>query len=141
MVKRLDERVTWLVGRAQSRSHALLSDSFDRAGSRPYHYRLLAALEESGPASQADLGRMTGLDRSDVSGAIDALFEAGFVHREPDPSDRRRNIVAVTKPGRTELRRLDAVLDAVQEKFLAPLTDSERQVFRGLVARLADGSQ
>ncbi|HEY9311093.1 MarR family winged helix-turn-helix transcriptional regulator [Williamsia sp.] len=139
MVKRLEERVTWLVGRAQSRSHGLLRDSFALADSKPYHYRLLAALGDHGPASQADLGRLTGLDRSDVSGAVEVLWEAGFVERDPDPSDRRRNIVSVTQPGRTELRRLDAVLDRVQEEYLAPLEESERQVFIGLIRRLADG--
>lgn len=140
MVKRLDERATWLVSRAQLRGHTLLRDAFERAGARPYHYRILAALDEAGSVSQADLCRMTGLDRSDVSGAIELLSEAGLVLREPDPSDRRRNIVSATNRGQTELRRLDAVLDDVQEEFLRPLTHAERQVFLGLINRLVDGS-
>lgn len=140
MGKRLDEQATWLVSRAQSRGHALLREAFESVGSKPYHYRILAALHDAGPASQADVGRMTGLDRSDVSGAIEALSDAGLVLREPDPTDRRRNVVSVTNLGRTELRRLDAVLDRVQAEFLAPLTEPERQVFLGLVGRLADGS-
>lgn len=137
MVRRLEDRATWLVGRAHLRSHGLLQEAFAAAGARPYHYRLLAALEESGPLSQADLGRAVGLDRGDVTRSLDALGEGGFILREPDPADRKRNRVSITPAGRAELHRLDAVLDGVQERFLAPLSAAERTVLLGLVARLA----
>lgn len=137
MVHRLDDRATWLVGRAHLRSHGLLQEAFAAAGARPYHYRLLAALEESGPLSQAELGRATGLDRGDVTRSLDALGGSGLILREPDPADRKRNRVSITRAGRAELYRLDAVLTEVQERFLAPLSAEERAVFLGLVARLA----
>ncbi|CAL9396030.1 hypothetical protein SUDANB121_01365 [Nocardiopsis dassonvillei] len=137
MVRRLDDRATWLVGRAYLHSHRLLQEAFAEAGARPYHYRLLAALEESGPLSQAELGRRVGLDRSDVATSLDVLGRAGFAVREPDPAHRRRNRVSITPAGRAELHRLDAVLDGVQDRFLAPLSAAERTVLLGLLARLA----
>src|SRR5439155_6753872 len=42
---------------ASLHAHRLLTAAFASAGSRGYHYRLLAALREYGPASQARLGR------------------------------------------------------------------------------------
>ena len=53
---RVKERPTWLLNRAYARSSALLFAGFDAGGDglRGYHYRLLAALEQWGPASQAD---------------------------------------------------------------------------------------
>lgn len=127
----------WLLGRASLRAHTLLQEAFAREGARPYHYRLLATLEEAGPASQADLGRATGLDRSDVTGALDALGRAGFTAREADPGDRRRNVVRLTEAGRQELLRLDDVLTDVQERVLEPLTEPERGTLMALLARLA----
>src|SRR4051794_24439244 len=52
---RLAARATWLVSRAHTRSSGLLNAAFEARGSglRSHHYRLLAALEEWGPASQA----------------------------------------------------------------------------------------
>ncbi|MDE3720384.1 MarR family transcriptional regulator [Nocardiopsis sp. N85] len=141
MVRRLDDRATWLVGRAHLRSHRLLHEAFAEAGARPYHYRVLAALEESGPLSQADLGRLTDLDRSDVTTSLDALGRSGLTVREPDPAHRRRNRVSITEAGRAELLRLDAVLSGVQDRFLGPLSEPERVVFLDLAARLAgDGA-
>src|SRR5262245_24273363 len=84
---RVRERPTWLISRAFARSSGLLAAGFDAHGDglRSYHYRLLAALEQWGPASQADLGRDTGIDRSDVTAALTELESRGLVERRPDP--------------------------------------------------------
>lgn len=139
MATPLDHRVSWLVTRVHSRSHTLLQQAFAAAGSRPYHYRVLLALAEHGPASQAEVGRASGIDRSDVTAALDTLCEAGFAARKPDDTDRRRNVVSLTPEGRRELERLDAVLDDVQHQLLAPLTDDESRALRALLARVAAG--
>jgi MarR family transcriptional regulator, lower aerobic nicotinate degradation pathway regulator len=49
-----------------------LQEGFAQGGDglRGYHYRLLAGLDEWGPASQAALGRGTGIDRSDITAAL-----------------------------------------------------------------------
>ncbi|GAA1022621.1 MarR family transcriptional regulator [Amycolatopsis albidoflavus] len=138
MLKRLHGRATWLVNLAQSRSHTLLSEAFAEAGSRPYHYRILAALEQAGPLSQAEAGRLSGIDRSDVTVALEALDQAGFTERQPHPSDGRKKLVRLTASGRRELARLDTVLEDVQTRFLAPLNASERQQFFTLVRKIAD---
>lgn len=137
MVTPLDERVTWLVTRVHARSHAFLQQAFAAGGSRPYHYRVLLALAEHGPASQAEVGRVSGIDRSDVTAALDVLCDAGFAVRTPDGTDRRRNVVSLTREGRRELERLDAVLDDVQHQLLAMLTDDERRTLRELLTRVA----
>ena len=85
-------------------------------GLRGYHFRLLAALDQYGPSSQAELGRGTGIDRSDVVAALNELVEGGLARREPDPADGRRNVVTITSRGRSTLERLDAVVDDVQDR-------------------------
>ncbi len=127
-----------MVNRAHVRAHAELQRAFSAAGSRPYYFRLLAALDELGSVSQADLGRAVGMDRSDVATSLVVLVDAGFVARVPDPLDRRRNVVEITAAGRVELDRLNAVLGEVQRDFLAPLTDEEQAVFLRLIGRLVD---
>ena len=79
---------------------------FGVGGARRYHYRLLATLAEFGPASQASLGRRTGIDRSDVVAAINELAADGYVDRSPDPDDGRRNIITLTASGRRQHKRL-----------------------------------
>jgi DNA-binding MarR family transcriptional regulator len=137
---RLQGRATWLVSRAQARSSGLLGAAFEAhgAGLRSYHYRLLAALEEWGPASQADLGRTTGIDRSDVTAALTELESRAYVERSVDPDHKRRNIVTITAAGVERLLELDKVIDGIQNEFLAPLTEAQRRQFLHLMSRLVD---
>jgi DNA-binding MarR family transcriptional regulator len=137
---RLEGRATWLVSRAYKRSSGLLSAGFEAYGSglRGYHYRLLAALEEWGPASQAELGRKTGIDRSDVTAALTELESRNLVERSVDPEHKRRNIVTITAEGVGQLLKLDKVIDGIQDEFLAPLTAAQRRQFITLVSRLVD---
>jgi DNA-binding MarR family transcriptional regulator len=137
---RIRDRPTWLISRTYARSHALLNDGFAASGTglRSYHYRLLASLEESGPTSQADLGRYASVDRSDVVTVLGELERLGLVQRTVDPSNRRRNIVSITPAGGKQLRALDEVIDDVQERVLAPLSDNERRQLTKLLRKLAD---
>jgi DNA-binding MarR family transcriptional regulator len=135
-LRRVAGRPTWLLSRAHARAQGLLTAAFAAEGVRGYHFRVLAALDQFGAASQADLVRHTGIDRSDVVATLNDLVEIGLAQRAPDPVDRRRNIVTLTNRGATTLNRLDAVLDSVQETVLAPLTANERKAFVRLVSKL-----
>lgn len=138
---RVRDRPTWLLSRARARSVGLLHAGFeaDGDGLRGYHYRLLAALEQWGPASQADLGRDTGIDRSDVTSALLELERRALVERRVDPDHRRRNIVTITPAGRTTLRALDQVIEQIQRDVLEPLTAAEQRQLIALLKRLVQG--
>ncbi|MGH9211321.1 MAG: MarR family winged helix-turn-helix transcriptional regulator [Acidimicrobiales bacterium] len=135
-LRRVAGRPTWLLSRANARSQSLLTDAFAAQGVRGYHFRLLAALDQYGSTSQADLGRHTGIDRSDVVATLNDLVAASLAQREPDPVDRRRNVVTITQRGAVALERLDAALDDVQDAVLAPLTPIERKTLVRLLAKL-----
>lgn len=137
---RIRDRPSWLLSRNYARSNALLHELFAASGSglRPYHYRLLASVEAQGPIGQAELGRASGIDRSDVANMLAELEGLGFVERSVDPTNRRRNVVAITRAGANQLEALDGVLDEVQEKVLAPLTAAERRQLTRLLRKLID---
>ncbi|MFA1546388.1 MarR family winged helix-turn-helix transcriptional regulator [Actinomadura chokoriensis] len=135
---RLRHAPSWLINLVSAHSHRLVGAGFAAAGARGYHYRLLAALDEYGPSSQATLGRHTGIDRSDVVAALNELAAKELIDRSPDPSDRRRNIITLTADGSRHLQELDEVLARIQDDLLAPLTPPEREQLTGLLTRLAD---
>ncbi|MEU3169244.1 MarR family transcriptional regulator [Streptosporangium sp. NPDC006930] len=133
---RLAAKPSWLLTQLAVHAHRLASDGFAEVGARGYHYRILAALEEFGVASQAELGRRCNMDRSDVVAAINELAGQGLVERTPDPDDRRRNLVTPTPAGDRQLRRLDRALDKAQEDLLGPLAAEDRQVLTRLLTQL-----
>ncbi len=138
---RVSNRPTWLLSRAAARSQSLLAAAFAAEGVRGYDYRVLAALDEHGPSSQAELGRGTGIDRSDIVATVNSLVAAGLARRAPDPDDGRRNVVTITKRGSSTLTRLDAVVDRVQAELLAPLSEAERRTLVALLRKLGSVDQ
>ncbi|GAA0943415.1 MarR family winged helix-turn-helix transcriptional regulator [Actinocorallia libanotica] len=129
---------SWLLTQTAGHAHRLVTEGFSAAGGRGYHYRLLAVLAESGPASQAALGRRSGIHVSDMVATVNELAEHGLVERAPDPADRRRNIISLTAEGGRQLRRLEKRLAESQDELLAPLSPEERRRLVELLTRLLD---
>lgn len=135
---RLRAQPSWLINQVALPANRLVAEGLADAGLRRHHYSLLAALDDGGPASQAELSRRTGIDRSDMVAAVNELAEADAVERTPDPADGRRNVVTLTAAGRRRLRQLDRLLAAVQDDILAPLSAKDRAQFVALLTRLVD---
>jgi DNA-binding MarR family transcriptional regulator len=138
MPSRVAELPTWLITQVNAYSHRLLAEGFAGAGVRGYHYRLLAALEDFGPSSQAALGRRTSIDRSDVVAALNELAGDGLIRRSPDPDDARRNVITITAAGTRRLRKLDRVVADIQDKLLAPLSAADRKRLVALLGRVLE---
>lgn len=129
---------SWLLTQTANHAHRLVTDGFSAVDARGYHYRVLATLDEFGPASQAMLGRRSGIHVSEMVAAINELAERELVERAPDPADRRRNVVSLTTAGRRQLRRLEKQLAERQEEVLSPLSADERKRFTELLSKLLD---
>ncbi|GAB2666297.1 MarR family winged helix-turn-helix transcriptional regulator [Kribbella swartbergensis] len=127
---------SWLLTQSAAHAHRIISETFAAAGARGYHFRLLMTLVEFGPASQATLGRRTGIDRSDVVAALNELVAGGYVERTPDPADGRRNVITLTASGRRHQKRLAALVEQAQDEIFAPLSPADRNRLTTLLTRL-----
>jgi MarR family transcriptional regulator, lower aerobic nicotinate degradation pathway regulator len=129
---------TWLLNQAAIPGNRLVAEALAGAGTRRHHYALLTALDEFGPASQADLSRGTMIDRSDMVATVNELTEQGLVERTQDPDDLRRNVITLTPTGRRHLRKLDSLVDTVQGELLSALSVTERAQLVRLLTRVVD---
>lgn len=136
--ERLRGLATWLLAQNSLRAARAVTNGLAEVGAHRHHYSMLAVLAESGPMSQAELGRRCGLDRSDVTAAVAELVDQGLVSRRPDSGDRRRNEVDITRAGTRRLRQLDTAVSKIQDEVLAPLSVAERSQLTRLLTRLLD---
>jgi DNA-binding MarR family transcriptional regulator len=111
--------------------------AFEGTGLAPFHYAVLALLEEDPRETQAAIADALGYDRSHVVRLLDELEERNLVVRKRDPEDRRRHVVKMTPEGRKMLAKLRAIVVRLEEQFLAPLDREERASLQALLARLA----
>ena len=111
--------------------------AFEEAGESPYHYSVLAVLDESARETQASIADALGYDRSWLVGLLDELEEAGLIERRRDPADRRRHLVSLKPAGKKKLAQLRAISQDVEAEFFAPLEPAQREALHGLLLELA----
>ncbi|MFH8789233.1 MarR family winged helix-turn-helix transcriptional regulator [Streptomyces roseoverticillatus] len=101
-------------------------------------YPVLSGLARTGPSSAADLGREIGLDRTTVTRRADRLERAGLLQRQPDSTDGRATLLALTDDGHrivvTTRQRLAAAIDSA----LATWPPADAQAFARLLRRFVD---
>ena len=136
---RLRALVSWQASKI-STIGARLTSAYMPLGARA-EFAVLAALEEYGELSQAELGRRLGLDRNDVNSIVNRLQKGALIDRHPNPGDRRRNIVTITDPGIQALELMQAHAEQVQGELLRGLTSDERSQLHRLLGKVLDSYQ
>ena len=135
--ERLRRLPSWLVNHLAGRANRLMTARLGRLSLRT-DYAVLASLHESGPASQAELGRRLAIDRSDMVAVLNRLEAQGHAVRRSDERDRRRNAITITATGRRLLAELEAQVELAQHDLLAPLSPEQRRELLALLQQLHD---
>lgn len=86
--------------------------------------------------SQQELSERLGLDPTIVVGLVDGLEQQGLLKRSKDPDDRRRNVLSLTTEGEKRRRHAAAAFAAMQEAFLAPLSERDRDGLRRMLVEV-----
>ncbi len=71
------------------------------------HYMMMRVLADKGPIRVSELAEQIGAKPSAASMLLNALDEAGYIHRETDPTDRRATLVSLSDTGRARVEAVD----------------------------------
>lgn len=82
---------------------------------QPRHGAVLAYLDLEGVRA-TDLSRLSGQHKQVIGTMIDELEALGYVHRKPDPADRRAKLVCPTERGLAQMRAADKIMTAIQDR-------------------------
>ena len=93
------------------------------------------------PYSQRQLSELLAIDASDMVRLIDSLETHGWVKRERDPRDRRRQIVSPTKKGGKAQAELAANVAAAEERALDASSQKQLKSLKKLSKAILQDSE
>lgn len=134
----LERQVGHLLRRAHQRHAAIFQKHIGDEQLTPLQFAALAKLRDLDEVSQNQLGRMTAMDAATMQGVIKRLAARRLIRRRPDPADRRRLILSLSREGRALIDRMVANGAVISALTLEPLTAAEQRSFLGLLAKIAE---
>jgi len=114
----LDRSPSHLLHRALQRALDIYADEFGPTAITQRQYAVLAATAEHEGATQADLVRSTGIDRSTLADMATRMIAKGLLERERSTLDARANAVSLTEAGRSALEDAKPRMAAADARLL-----------------------
>lgn len=90
----------------------------ERLGLGPTDHKCFDLLRERGSMTGSELAAITGLTSGAITGVVARLERAGYLHRQPDPHDRRKQILS---PAPERVREIQAVFTPIKDETTAVL--------------------
>jgi DNA-binding MarR family transcriptional regulator len=136
------QRIVTAMSRLSRRLDVFYRDRFAVLDIAPTVWPVLQALAMEGRRGYSHpsrLAEVAGVSASTMTHRLDRMAERGLIERRPDPENRTRIVISLTRAG-WELFRV-AVLDAEvgEVGIFAPLSDEERSTLAALLEKALAG--
>jgi len=125
-----------LLHRAQQLALDIYAEELGPAAVTQRQFALLTAVAAYEGATQSDLVRVTGIDRSTLADMAARMIGKGLLARERSTSDARANAVRLTPAGRAALEDAAPKVARADARLLKLLGEASRR--QGLVGLLRD---
>jgi MarR family transcriptional regulator, organic hydroperoxide resistance regulator len=98
--------------------------------------RILYILWEHGNLTISEIGRLTSLAKTTLTGMLDRMEESDLVQRIPDKNNRRQIIISFTEKAKTYKEKYDRVSNKMSELFYQDFSDKEIMQFENDLRRI-----
>jgi DNA-binding MarR family transcriptional regulator len=133
----LDRSPSHLLHRALQRALDIYAEEFGEGAITQRQFAVLAAANARDGATQADLVRVTGIDRSTLADMAKRMIDKGLLQRERSSLDARANAVSLTEAGRAALSDAQPRMAAADTRLLKLVGGGgRRSAFVGLLQDL-----
>ncbi|MDX2376382.1 MarR family winged helix-turn-helix transcriptional regulator [Microbacterium sp. LRZ72] len=129
--------ISFLLARANALSVASGNAALAPFGLKVRSYAVLALAAQDTRPSQREISEYLRLDPSQVVALVDDLQNRSLVSRQPDPADRRANVVLITSEGRELFGAAERSVAEAERVLHGELDERERAQLSELLGRLA----
>jgi len=133
---RLDEQIGYLL-RLASQRHVVIFQNCISEDLTPMQFSALVRLAEHGTVSQNQLGRLAAMDIATIKGVVDRLRIKKLLRANPDPQDKRRSLLSLTKKGEKLIEQLRLDGESISRETLSALKASEQRTLLTLLQKIS----
>jgi DNA-binding MarR family transcriptional regulator len=137
----LDRSPSHLLHRALQLALDLYAEEIGPDGVTQRQYAVLAAVADHEGATQSDLVRITGIDRSTLADMAVRMIAKGLLARDRSQTDARANAVSLTAKGREVLEDARPKMTKADSRLLKLMSDGRRQTLVALLRELVRGGE
>lgn len=99
-------------------------------------WRVMLTLAHRPGASAVDIVALWGMDKMAASRAVRRLEQAGYLERQADAGDRRRQVLFLTGEGKKLYRKIEPAATARYREIIAELGEGEVERLNDTLERL-----
>lgn len=132
--------LAFLMARANAISVGSANAALAEHGLKVRSYSVLALAAAETRPTQKELSEFLKLDPSQIVSLIDQLETAKLVRREPNPGDRRANVVVATEEGHALYEQARDATQAAEQSAFAALSAGNLVTLAALVRKIASSA-
>jgi DNA-binding MarR family transcriptional regulator len=134
----LEDFLPYLLNQAaEATSHGFQAIYRDRYGFTRTQWRVMANLGKFGAMTARDICAISHIEKTKVSRAVAALEEADMLSRTPSETDRRAEVLSLTKKGQSVFAELGQLAIGFDHRLRETLGAAEAQALTAILKRLA----
>jgi DNA-binding MarR family transcriptional regulator len=99
-------------------------------------WAIIRHLWEEDGLSQSEIAEKTYKDKPNITRMLDALEKKRLIFRQPDPRDRRKYCIYLTKEGKQLHERLSPLTQNLRERFTQNLPQDEIEFLRDALNKI-----
>ena len=129
----------FLIRRLHQIHLALFAEEATGIDITPVQLSVLSAVARQGGRDQSAIAEEIGVDRATLASVAARLESAGSIRRTVSRTDQRQKLLHLTAKGKTILGKMQKPISRANERTMAPLDPTERDLFLSLLTILVDG--
>lgn len=103
--------------------------------------KVLSTIQRVGSCRPGVIAAQLGFSPRSLTDSVDGLERDGLVARQPDPSDRRAQLLVLTQAGHAALASVEEPRRALIEQIFSCLDDGEKQALAQMLRRVEAAHQ
>ena len=123
---KLTDQVGHLLRKAYQRHIAIFQQKIDDPQLTAAQFATLCAINDHGNCSMSEIIKVTSIDQATIRGVIDRLRQRRLISVFPDPDDRRKANISLTKEGQALVDKAIPRAAEITQLTFRDLNDAER---------------